>query len=163
MKEPPIFGPNGAVLNSGTIPPEKIGQYDGSEPAHDLEAGKIRYTGVGKVLSLTAMVLQMLMFIPFLVSETQSIIRPKLAIVLIAASIILSHCAIPYLKDQSNALRAKAGLVIQIVLLGPFAYALLFAEVPLRDGLLAYLYAALFLQLVFGWIIRRFPSPRTPR
>ena len=136
--EPPVFGPNGAVLNSGTIPPEKIGQYDGSEPAHDLEAGKIRYTRFGNLLRLTATGLLMLTLLPIFVSETQSIITPKLAIGLITASIVLSYFAISYLKDQSNALRAKADLVTQVVALGPLCYALLFADVPLIFGLLAY-------------------------
>jgi len=159
MKEPPVFGPNGAVLNSGTIPPEKIGQYDGSEPTD--YGQKSPYTDTGNRYAWVAnFLLQMILAI---IAFVDAPISPKIALGLVVISIALSFMALRHVKDEAKYPALKRQTFGDLILLVPLSYALLIMNTPIQASIFGYIWASLTIRFLLWLVARGFPSARRPR
>ena len=159
MTEPPIFGPNGAVLNSGIIPPEKIGQYDGSEPTdYNLDSP---YTDTGKRYAWVA---DFLLHIAIAtVAFVDAPISPKVALGLVIASIGLSFVALRHVKDATKYPALKRQTFGDLISVVPLAYALLILNTPVSIGLYSFVCASLTIHFLLWLVSKLFPSVGTPR
>lgn len=156
MKEPPIFGPNGAVLNSGTIPPEKINQYKATKLA-DYSA-HLPYSKPGKRLYYLSAFLMHLVLVPLTVFGSD--MSPIIALGLVSASIGVSAMTLRYISEPEQAPKLKRHLMIDLILLVPLSYALLIMNTPVHMGIAGFIMAAVPLQLIFAWIAGIFTPPR---
>jgi|GEM_PF-3842183 len=159
MKEPPVFGPNGAVLNSGIIPPEKIGQYDGSEPAQYSQPSP--YTDRGKRYAWVANFL--LHIILAIIAFAGDILSPQIVLGLVAFSIALSFVALKHIKDKAQYPSLRRQTFGDLILLIPLSYALLSMNIPVQVSVLGFLWASLILRLMLGIAAKLFPSLSSPR
>ena len=157
--EPPIFGENGAVLNSGTIPPDKIRLYDGSEKPDHAHAAP--YEGLGKFYSWFAGFLLLLALIPS--ALIKELVVPEIALGLVIASIGFSALALKYISNAHKFPTLKRHVLIDLTLLVPLSYALLNREIPVQTCILGFIFAALGSRFVLWGLTKLFPSPRTPR
>ena len=159
MDEPPIFGENGAVLNSGTIPPDKIRLYDGSEKPDHAHAAP--YEGLGKFYSWFAGFLLLLALIPS--ALIKELVVPEIALGLVIASIGFSALALKYISNADKFPTLKRHVLIDLTLLVPLSYALLNREMPVQTCILGFIFAALGSRFVLWGLTKLFPSPRTPQ
>ena len=166
MDEPPIFGENGAVLNSGTIPPDKIRLYDGSEKPDHAHAAPYEglaapYEGLGKFYSWFAGFLLLLALIPS--ALIKELVVPEIALGLVIASIGFSALALKYISNADKFPTLKRHVLIDLTLLVPLSYALLNREIPVQTCILGFIFAALGSRFVLWGLTKLFPSPRTPQ
>ena len=159
MDEPPIFGENGAVLNSGTIPPDKIRLYDGSEKPDHAHAAP--YEGLGKFYIWFAGFLLLLALIPS--ALIKELVVPEIALGLVIASIGFSALALKYISNADKFPTLKRHVLIDLTLLVPLSYALLNREIPAQTCILGFIFAALGSRFVLWGLTKLFPSPRTPQ
>lgn len=157
--EPPIFGPNGAVLNSGIIPPEKIGQYDGSEPTDYGQDSP--YTDTGSRYAWVANFLLHIVLVT--VAFVDAPIPPKVALGAVIASIGLSFMALRHVKDETKHPALKRQTFGDLILVVPLSYALLILNTPVSIGLLSFVWASLIIRFLLWLVSRAFPSVGTPR